>query len=255
MAILSFDGRVNIAVRIVTGEYPQAFLYEVEGSATGGLTTDPAQINRMRVIFGNTGNTTVIIEETNYGEFGKPVLIGQPWLEDVVIKWPIDLDLPEANELKEKAGYKWPYSLVTLRTPLGPAIGNPLFIFGGNPSEPFVFVDTVTKKVSAGTGSSFMGNLTASTSSSACSACAPVFSACMEQVPRSACSALSACAACTPLSACAACTPLSACANSLTSSACSACAPVFSACMEQIPRSACNVLSSCQPVGWFRRLF
>jgi hypothetical protein len=233
MAILSFDGRVNIAVRIVTGEYPQAFLYETEGIATGGLTTDPSQINRMRVIFGNTGNTTVIIEETNYGEFGKPILIGQPWMEDVVIKWPIDLDLPEANELKEKAGYKWPYSLVTLRNPLGPVIGNPLFIFGGNPSEPFVFVDTVTKKVSAGMGSSFMGKLSAGTSFSACMP----LSACANSLTPSACNALSACAACTPLSAC---------ANSLASSACSACTPVF---------SACNVLSSCQPVGWFRQLF
>jgi hypothetical protein len=238
MAILSFNGRVNIAVKIVTEEYPHAFLYEVEGSATEGLTTDPSQINRMRVIFGNAGNTTVIIDETNYGEFGKPVLFNQPWLEDVVIKWPIELDLPEANELKEKAGYKWPYSLVTLRNPLGPVIGNPLFIFGGNPSEPFVFVDTVTKKVSSGMGYSFMGKLTACAPLSACAACTPLSSC-------SACTPLSSCSACTPLSSCSACTPLSACSACIPS-ACGACAPVL---------SACNAQSACQPIGWSKRLF
>ena len=46
MTILSFDGRVNIAVRIVTARYPQAKLYEADGVASAGPTTDPAKKER-----------------------------------------------------------------------------------------------------------------------------------------------------------------------------------------------------------------
>ena len=144
MAILSFNGRVNIAVRIVTQQYPQAALYEADGTASGGPTTDPAKIDRMRVVFRNADNTTVIIKEVAYGEFGPPQLIPEPWLEDV------KMDLPQANELKVKAGYTEPYGAVTLRNPLGPTPSNPYFIFGGDPSKPYIFVDTVTGEVHAG---------------------------------------------------------------------------------------------------------
>jgi len=150
MAILSFDGRVNIAVRIVTEQYPKAQLYEADGTASGGPTTDPAKIDQLRVVFRNENNTTVIIKETAYGEFGPPQLIREPWLEDVIIQWPIKMDLPQANELKEKAGYGDPYGTVTLRNPLGPTRSNPYFIFGGNPNKPYIFVDTVTGEVHAG---------------------------------------------------------------------------------------------------------
>lgn len=150
MAILSFNGRVNIAVRIVTGKYPEAKLYEAEGVASGGPTTDPARIDRLKVVFRNADNSTVIIEETGYGEFGEPELIKSPWLEDVIIQWPVRMDLPRANQLKEEAGYREPYGAVTLRNPLGPILGNPYFIFGGNPFKPYIFVDTITGKVSAG---------------------------------------------------------------------------------------------------------
>jgi hypothetical protein len=150
MAILSFNGRVNIAVRIVKGQYPQAELYEADGIATGGPTTDPAKIDHMRVVFRNENNTTVIIQETGYGEFGPPELIKHPWLEDVVIQWPVKMDLPQANQLKEQAGYTNPYANVTLRNPLGPTKSNPYFIFGVNPGQPYIFVDTVTGKVTQG---------------------------------------------------------------------------------------------------------
>lgn len=150
MAILSFNGRVNIAVRIVKEQYQDAELYEADGTASGGPTTDPAKIDQLRVVFWNVGNTTVIIKEIAYGEFGKPQLIPEPWCEDVIIKWPVKMDLPEANKLKEEAGYKNSYGAVTLRNPLGPTLSNPYFIFGGNPAEPYIFVDTVTGKVHSG---------------------------------------------------------------------------------------------------------
>lgn len=150
MAVLSFDGRVNIAVRIVTEQYPNAKLLEADGTASAGPTTDPEKIDQLRVVFSNVDNSTVIIRETGYGEFGKPQLIHEPWLEDVIIQWPVKMDLPDANRLKEQAGYKSAYGAVTLRNPLGPKPGNPYFIFGGNPAEPYVFVDTVTGAVHTG---------------------------------------------------------------------------------------------------------
>ncbi len=150
MAILSFNGRVNIAVRIVKEQYPKAVLYEADGIASGGPTTDPAQIDKLRVVFGNENNTTVIITETSYGEFGQPQLIPHFWVGDIVIQWPVKLDLPEANKLKEEAGYTNPYANVTLRNPLGPTKSNPYFIFGVSHSEPYIFVDTVTGKVFQG---------------------------------------------------------------------------------------------------------
>jgi len=150
MAILSFNGRVNIAVRIVTDKYPQAKLYEADGTASGGPTTDPVKIDNLRVVFQNTNNTTVIIKETGYGEFGPPTLIPEPWVEDVVIRWPVEMDLERANQLKEAAGYKQPYSAVTLRNPLGPTRSNPSFIFGGSGSGQYIFVDTITGKVTTG---------------------------------------------------------------------------------------------------------
>lgn len=150
MAILSFNGRVNIAIRIVSDHYPDAKLYEANGTASLGPTTDPAKINQLRVVFQNSNNTTVIIKETGYGDFGAPQLISEPWLEDVVIQWPINMDLPQANQLKEAAGYLNSYGAVTLRNPLGPKLSNPYFIFGGNPSEPYIFVDAVTGEVHRG---------------------------------------------------------------------------------------------------------
>jgi len=150
MAILSFNGRVNIAVRIVTAAYPEAKLYEADGTASGGPTTDPAKIDQLRVVFQNVDGSTVIIKETGYGEFGEPELIPHPWLEDIVIQWPVAMDLDKANGLKEAAGYTDPHGAVTLRNPLGPTKSNPYFIFGGNPGKPYIFVDTVTGAVHAG---------------------------------------------------------------------------------------------------------
>ncbi|CAG8705627.1 21632_t:CDS:2, partial [Gigaspora rosea] len=87
---LSFNDRVNIAVSIVTEQYPYAKLYEVDGVALEGPTTDPTKIDHIR--------------------------------------WPMDLN--RAVQLKEAAGFTEPYKTVTLRNPLGPKRSNPLLIFG-----------------------------------------------------------------------------------------------------------------------------
>ncbi|KAF0410090.1 hypothetical protein F8M41_008303 [Gigaspora margarita] len=97
----------------------------------------------------NVNDTTVIINETSPGNFDPPTLIDEPWLEDLIIHWPIDMDLYLANRLKEAAGFTKPYETVTLRNPLEPKPGNPLFIFGDGSSQ-FIFVDIVTGDVTIG---------------------------------------------------------------------------------------------------------
>lgn len=150
MAILSFIGCVNIAVRIVTEKYPEAKLYEVDGVSSSGLTTDPLKIDELTVVFVNVADgSTVIIRSTGWGEFGEPESNPEPWTEDVIIQWPVNMDLVEANLLKEAAGYKASYLTVTLRNPMGPVIGNPCYIFSGDSNSSHVVVDTVTQKVHA----------------------------------------------------------------------------------------------------------
>lgn len=156
MSVLSFNGRVNIAVRIVKEKYPKARLFEADGVASEGPTIDPLKIDQLRVVFDNEGQT-VIIKETGYGEFGEPELFNQPWIEDIVIEWPVNMDLDQASKLKEEAGYTNGYYTVTLRNPLGPKLGNPYFIFDDINSKSdcactkrYVFVDTGTGEVHLG---------------------------------------------------------------------------------------------------------
>ena len=146
---LTFNERVTRAVDLVASDYPDALLYEADGTADA-VTTDPSEIAHLRVVFDND-NKTILMVETAVGVFGKPVLIDSPWCEDVVIPWPIGMDLPKANELKEAAGHTDPYGAVTLRNPLGPTVSNPSFIFGGNPTQPYIWVDTVTGAVTGST--------------------------------------------------------------------------------------------------------
>ena len=95
-------------------------------------------------------NSTVIITETGYGKFGKPGLIPYFWAGDLVIQFQPEMDLRQAAQLKEQAGYIEPFSNITLRNPLSPTKTNPYFIFGVNQKQPYIFVDTVTGKVTEG---------------------------------------------------------------------------------------------------------
>lgn len=149
MAILSFLGRVNIAVRLVQEQYPQAKLYEVDATPSDSSVTDPEKFDLLRVVFQNENNSTVFIRSTGWGTFGEPTLIPEPWLEDVVINWPVEMTLEEAIGLKNAAGFGGPSANMTLRNPLGPTLSNPCYIFG-YPGKAYVFVDTITKKVHSG---------------------------------------------------------------------------------------------------------
>jgi hypothetical protein len=128
MAVLSFNGCANIGLRLIKAFYPDAFLWEVDGTASPP-STDPRGLTSMRVVCSDGHNGTVIVRTTRWGEFGPPEYFRQPWVEDVKINWPVPMDLPEATEIVQGAGYKSPFGFVTLREPLYPFYREPLFIF------------------------------------------------------------------------------------------------------------------------------
>ena len=51
MAVLSFLGNVEIAVRIVRGKYPDAVLYEVDGATDNVSTKDTKAIDKLRCVW------------------------------------------------------------------------------------------------------------------------------------------------------------------------------------------------------------
>jgi hypothetical protein len=150
MTILSFNGRVQIAVERLCARFPDARLLEAEGRSSAGLIEHPSAIDHLHVVFRH-GDTMLLVEETGYGEFGNAVELDVAAPEaSATLAWPIDMDLPDADRLKEQFGYADPYASVWLRVPQGVTWANASFVFGGNPQCPDVFVDTVTGKVRAG---------------------------------------------------------------------------------------------------------
>lgn len=148
---LSFLGMANIAVRLVTQRYPGAQLYEGDGISPSGPTTDVKNVNQWRFVFRTQDGGTAIIKNRTWGEFGPIEYIPQPWLEDVVIPWPIKMDITEADRLLKQAGYTNPYGAVTLRWPLYPGIEEPYYIFGF-PGGSYVFVGVYDGQVTTHPG-------------------------------------------------------------------------------------------------------
>ncbi len=146
MATLSFLGMANIAVRLVTDEYPEAQLYEGDGTSPKGPTTNVQDVNSWRFVFSLPNNRTAFIHSTDWGEFGPIEVVPFPWLEDVVIPWPIDLELTDAAQLLQQAGYTGAYGTVTLRWPLYPGNNQPFYIFGMTDGT-YVFVGIYDKSV------------------------------------------------------------------------------------------------------------
>lgn len=154
MEILNFLGRVNIAVNIVQKKYPGAILYEVQATPKDGQAGKATNFENLRIIFAGPPdprglcNSTIEIESCGWGEFSEPVFHSEPWCEDVVIKWPVKLDLADAQELKDKAGFQGLCDKLYLRNPLCyPLAPNPFYIFIMIEKGVVVFVDANTGKV------------------------------------------------------------------------------------------------------------
>jgi len=146
MAVLSFLGMANIAVRLVSKKYPGAKLYEGDGVSPSGPTTDVKNINSWRFVFQLPDNATATIQSSVWGEFQPIQYIPQPWLGDIVIPWPIKMDITEADRLLKRAGYTKAYGTANLRWPLYPGNNEPYYIFGFGQSV-FVFVGVYTGQV------------------------------------------------------------------------------------------------------------
>ena len=150
MAILSYLGRVNLAVRLVTEKYPGAKLYEVEGTCSQGPSTKWQDVDELRVVFLADNMATAIIDSEGWGEFGPIKYVKKPWLQDVIIQWPVTLELSTAVQLMQEAGYRDPFGGVTLRHPLYPGVKQPYYIFGFGGGK-YVFVGVFDHKVSTHT--------------------------------------------------------------------------------------------------------
>lgn len=142
MTLFSFNARVQVAIDRIRASAPDAQLLEAEGRASSGLIEHPSAIDRLRVLF-RRGAGTLVLEETGYGEFGAPLALDLPWSGEP-LEWPVEMDLHEADSLKEGECYFEPYASVTLRTL---ANGNPGFVFGGNGLCGDVVVDTISGSV------------------------------------------------------------------------------------------------------------
>lgn len=148
MSKLSFHDRIDKAVKIVRNDYPEAQLYRVEAYASRGLTNNPDYVDIIdRMVFTYSDNATIFIYENELGKFSKPELDPRSWLDDIVIAWPIKMKIDDAAKIKVNAGHTEPFRIVFLRHPILEDLKNPCFIFGGNPNEPDIYVDTVTKKI------------------------------------------------------------------------------------------------------------
>jgi hypothetical protein len=143
---LTFLGGVNIAVRLVKEKYSDAQLYEVTARPPlPHLVSNPNNLSHLDLVF-HTSKGTAFISSIGWGEFGPITFVGQPWLEDVVIQWPIKMDITEADQLMKKAGYTGKYSVCVLRHPLYPGVEDPYYIFTMATGE-YVFIGVDDKRV------------------------------------------------------------------------------------------------------------
>lgn len=136
--ILSFLGRVNIAVRLVRDKFPDAQLYAVEANPIRPESvTNPFELVLLKVIFSvrkNNKQGTATISSIGWSDFGPVHYVPHPTLGDVVITWPPPekeelLDLTKADEILRKAGYDQAYTGVSLSQPLYPGVKEPYYSF------------------------------------------------------------------------------------------------------------------------------
>ncbi|KAF5624327.1 hypothetical protein F52700_9493 [Fusarium sp. NRRL 52700] len=143
---LSWDGFINVGLNLIRKQYPNANLLEVDATPS---TRKPVEnewgLVNNRIVCGLSDNKTAIIQSTGWGEFGKVQTINSPFLGDVVISWPVALDIHDAFTILRKAGYKQAVYAVTLRQPLYPGDDQPFYIFNTGPE--FIAVGTKDKKI------------------------------------------------------------------------------------------------------------
>jgi len=120
--ILSFKGRVFIAIHLVKIRWPDAELWWVEANLPIGVrppTTDPNELLQLRAAF-NVDKGTVIIDSKGWESWDNPVFYNHKLLGNVVVPFPVKFDIVEAYEILVEAGYSGKLSSAVLKHPLGP---------------------------------------------------------------------------------------------------------------------------------------
>ena len=119
-AILSYLGRVNIAVRIVTAAYPDAVLVLVDANSVpkGTYVNSSNRLPQLVATF-NSGKGHVTIRSTGWGPWGKPTYRQGNFLGVEVINiHDIHLEATDADKLLEQAGWGSEFDRLTLSHPL-----------------------------------------------------------------------------------------------------------------------------------------
>lgn len=115
-------------------QFKKAVLLEADGTPKNGKTTTAAGITKWRLVYQNQTTpgskyATAIIRVQN-GKLGNVVGVKSPFLEDRNIATVPKMTLTKAVAKLRAAGHRQAFVNVTLRWPLGPTKGEPLYIFG-----------------------------------------------------------------------------------------------------------------------------
>ncbi|KAE8396502.1 hypothetical protein ETB97_001655 [Aspergillus alliaceus] len=146
MPSLDYLVAVDTGVRLVMAKYPAAQLYEVTATASDSrYVSHPSELDHLRFVF-RAGLGTAFLASTTQEIYGPIQYDPEPWLDDVVIRWPVGMDASEADELLKSQGFTAPYNSMLLRHPVYPGLDEPYYIFHLQ-KERFVFVGVNSKKV------------------------------------------------------------------------------------------------------------
>jgi hypothetical protein len=150
---LSWLSFADIGIKLLEATYPLGVqLLEIQATPLiPGPVTSPFQLGQMKIVASvaiakDVAHNTAILTSTGWGEFGAVETSLEPWLGDVLVEWPIKLELLQAFGLLQDAGFSSPVDAVTLRQPLYPGIDEPYYIFSF-PDGKFVAVGVEDSKV------------------------------------------------------------------------------------------------------------
>jgi hypothetical protein len=147
---LSFLGAVNIAVRLVREQFPDAQLFVVEASPpTPEYVTNPTALTHLSLVFDIKSGTAFISSTDVWGEFGPVTHKPDKWTGVEIIHLPIAMEAVKADELLKKAGYTDSYSGFSLAQPLYPGCNEPYYMFNLKSGQ-CIYVGTKSKKVFPG---------------------------------------------------------------------------------------------------------
>lgn len=142
-----FNAQLDRLILKVREAYPEAALLESYPLLTSTVTELPDGLGLRAVL--QVQNGTVVAQQTD--PLADPQIDFNPfhWLGDMLLPWPVEMNLEEAESLLRNAGFGSEYKTLTLRRPVYPGMIEPYFIFGTS-KYGFVFVGTSTKKVFLG---------------------------------------------------------------------------------------------------------